>query len=84
MISLLSFPFSLLSGTVSRRGPGQEYVKSTLGETIVKLISYDKSMEVDPIKIYQEMIDNEEVTRPAEADKLLQEVWQSFTTHITP
>lgn len=59
---------------VSRRGPGQEYVKSTLGEILLKLIAYDKSLEVDPLKIYQEMIDNEEVRRPAEADKLLLEV----------
>ena len=58
----------------SRRGPGQEYVKSTLGDIILKLISYDKSLEVDPLKIYQEMIDNEEVERPAEVDRLLAEV----------
>ncbi len=58
----------------SRRGPGQEYVKSTLGDIILKLISYDKSLEVDPLKIYQEMIDNEEAERPAEADRLLFEV----------
>jgi len=58
----------------SRRGPGQEYVKTTLGDIILKLIAYDKSLEVDPLKIYQEMIDNEEVERPAEADKLLLEV----------
>ena len=58
----------------SRRGPGQEYVKSTLGDVILKLVSYDKSLEVDPLKIYQEMIDNEEVERPAEADRLLLEV----------
>ncbi len=60
---------------VSRRGPGQEYVKSTLGDIILKLIAYDHSLEVDPLKIYQEMIDNEEVERPAEANKLLLEVW---------
>lgn len=59
---------------VSRRGPGQEYVKSTLGDTILRLVAYDKSLEVDPLKIYQEMVDNEEVKRPAEADKLLLEV----------
>ena len=66
-----AFYFSIY---VSRRGPGQEYVKSTLGDVILKLIAYDKSLEVDPLKIYQEMIDNEEVQRPAEADKLLSEV----------
>ena len=64
----------------SRRGPGQEYVKSTLGDIILKLIAYDKSLEVDPLKIYQEMIDNEEVERPAEADKLLLEVTTTFFT----
>lgn len=60
--------------SVCRRGPGQEYVKSTLGDIILKLISYDKSLEVDPLKIYQEMIDNEMVQRPAQVDKLFSEV----------
>jgi hypothetical protein len=67
------FPPPILQ-LASRRGPGQEYVKSTLGDIILKLIAYDKSLEVDPLKIYQEMIDKEEVQRPAEADKLLMEV----------
>lgn len=70
--SFFSVAFSLAH--VSRRGPGQEYVKSTLGDIILKLIAYDKSLEVDPLKIYQEMIDNEEVKRPTELDKLLLEV----------
>lgn len=63
---------------VSRRGPGQEYVKSTLGDIILKLIAYDKSLEVDPLKIYQEMIDNEEVGKPADANWLLVEVKISY------
>ena len=52
----------------------------TLGDIILKLISYDKSLEVDPLKIYQEMIDNEEVARPAEADRLLSEVRERCCT----
>ena len=71
LLSALLLPWLIY---VSRRGPGQEYVKSTLGDIILKLLAYDKSLEVDPLKIYQEMIDNEEVQRPAEADKLLSEV----------
>lgn len=76
-LSVFFFIFSLGFSPlvhVSRRGPGQEYVKSTLGEILLKLIAYDKSLEVDPLKIYQEMIDNEEVQRPTEADKLLSQV----------
>ena len=72
MVFVLFCFFSFINA--SRRGPGQEYVKSTLGDIILKLIGYDKSLEVDPLKIYQEMIDNEEVERPAEADRLLLEV----------
>ncbi|XP_064394192.1 uncharacterized protein LOC135341540 isoform X2 [Halichondria panicea] len=55
-----------------RRGPGQEFVKSSLGETIKKLVNYDGSMEIDPLKIYQEMIENEEV-KPSEANNLYQD-----------
>jgi len=34
-----------------RRGPGQEYVKSSLGDTIQSLISCDQSLETDPLKV---------------------------------
>ena len=34
-----------------RRGPGQEFVKSSLGDTIKQLVSYDGSMEIDPLKV---------------------------------
>ena len=41
------FPPSLLF----RRGPGQEYAKSSLGETIQNLVSFDQSLEIDPLKV---------------------------------
>ena len=34
-----------------RRGPGQEYAKSSLGETIQNLVSFDQSLEIDPLKV---------------------------------
>ena len=34
-----------------RRGPGQEYVKSALGEVVHTILSYDKSLEIDPLKV---------------------------------
>ena len=36
---------------VCRRGPGQEYVKSALGEVVQNIMSYDKSLEIDPLKV---------------------------------
>jgi len=70
-----------------RRGPGQEYVKSSLGDTIQSLISCDQSLETDPLKIYNEMIENEEVQRPEEANLFLQaetnpEVQRRVQAHI--
>ena len=43
----MSFPCAALC----RRGPGQEYVKSSLGEVVQKILTYDKSLEIDPIKV---------------------------------
>lgn len=55
-----------------RRGPGQEYIKSSLGDTIQKLIAFDKSLEIDPMKIYHGMIESGEVQKPEEPNRLLQ------------
>ena len=34
-----------------RRGPGQEYVKSSLGVTLMELVNYTHSLEIDPVKV---------------------------------
>ena len=34
-----------------RRGPGQEYVKSSLGITLMELVNYTQSLEIDPVKV---------------------------------
>lgn len=34
-----------------RRGPGQEYVKSSLGVTLMELVNYTNSLEIDPVKV---------------------------------
>ncbi|XP_065888130.1 uncharacterized protein [Dysidea avara] len=47
----------------TRRGPGQEYVKSSLGSVIEKLVGMNNPLELHPIKIYQDLLDNEEVKR---------------------
>ena len=36
-----------------RRGPGQEYVKSSLGITLMQLVNYTESLEIDPVKVRQ-------------------------------
>ena len=40
-----------MSVRIYRRGPGQEYVKSALGEVVQNILSYDKSLEIDPLKV---------------------------------
>ena len=39
-----------------RRGPGQEYVKSSLGDTLMKLVSYTESLEIDPVKVRRHVL----------------------------
>lgn len=47
----------------TRRGPGQEYVKSSLGSVIEELVDRCDPLELHPIKIYQDLLDNGEVKR---------------------
>jgi len=41
----------LCSCLLIRRGPGQEYVKSSLGSVIEKLVSMNDPLELHPIKV---------------------------------
>ena len=36
---------------VYRRGPGQEYIRLTLGDIIEDLADYDKPLEIDSLKV---------------------------------
>jgi Ras GTPase-activating-like protein IQGAP2/3 len=60
--------------TYCRRGPGQEYVKSALGEVVQKILSYDKSLEIDPLKVFHEMMERNQVRRPSEPKAILEVV----------
>jgi len=41
----------VLSSASSRRGPGQEYVKSSLGSVIENLVEMTDPLELHPIKV---------------------------------
>lgn len=59
--------------TYCRRGPGQEYIRLVLGDIIERLSIYNQPLEIDPLKIYQGMIDDNEIRRPDESSVLLDE-----------
>lgn len=43
--------------TYTRRGPGQSYLKSVLAERINSLIEHkDLNLEINPVKVYEQMI----------------------------
>eukprot|EP01137_Pigoraptor_chileana_P029672 Opistho-2@15132 len=50
---------SRMMTTYTRRGPGQEYLKTCLSQRIQELIqSRDLNLEIDPAKIYEQMIND--------------------------
>ncbi|CAI2176164.1 5207_t:CDS:10, partial [Funneliformis geosporum] len=50
-------PVSRMMTTYTRRGPGQSYLKSVLSKQINSLIELkDLNLEIDPLKVYQQMI----------------------------
>jgi Ras GTPase-activating-like protein IQGAP2/3 len=67
--------------TYCRRGPGQEYVKSALGEVVQNILSYDKSLEIDPLKIFHEMMERNQVRRPSEPKAILEAAQNHPTVH---
>ncbi|KAG8967493.1 glyceraldehyde-3-phosphate dehydrogenase 1 [Tulasnella sp. 419] len=51
-------PVSRMMTTYTRRGPGQSYLKSVLAERINSLIEHkDLNLEINPLKVYEQMID---------------------------
>ncbi|CDZ96569.1 rho gtpase activation protein [Phaffia rhodozyma] len=50
-------PVSRMMTTYTRRGPGQSYLKSVLSERINSLIEHrDLNVEINPLKVYEQMI----------------------------
>ncbi|XP_062522118.1 uncharacterized protein LOC134196913 [Corticium candelabrum] len=47
--------------TYTRRGPGEEYLRNALKEIVVELANRTDSLEINPIKVYEEMIESGEV-----------------------
>lgn len=51
-------PVSRMMTTYTRRGPGQSYLKVVLQDTINSLIQQqDANLEINPLKVYQQMVD---------------------------
>lgn len=51
-------PVSRMMTTYTRRGPGQSYLKTVLSDRIDSLISIkDLDLEINPLKVYEAMID---------------------------
>ena len=49
-------PVSRMMTTYTRRGPGQAFLKDVLSEKIEKLIeSHDANLEINPLKVYEEL-----------------------------
>ncbi|QRW04017.1 GTPase-activating protein [Ceratobasidium sp. AG-Ba] len=50
-------PVSRMMTTYTRRGPGQSYLKGVLAERINSLIEHkDLNLEINPLKVYEQMI----------------------------
>ncbi|KAJ7931481.1 Rho GTPase activation protein [Mycena leptocephala] len=50
-------PISRMFTTYTRRGPGQNYLKSVLAERIKSLIEHkDLNLEINPVKVYEQLV----------------------------
>eukprot|EP00118_Oscarella_pearsei_P011618 m.79318 g.79318 ORF g.79318 m.79318 type:complete len:321 (+) comp36133_c0_seq4:212-1174(+) len=47
--------------TYTRRGPGEMYLRSALGDIIVGLAKRTDSLEINPVKVYEEMMEAGEI-----------------------
>ena len=55
-------PVSRMMTTYTRRGPGQQYLKSVLSERIHSLLEHSElNLEINPLKVYEQLI--EQVTQ---------------------
>jgi len=54
-------PISRMFTTYTRRGPGQNYLKSVLAERIKSLIEHkDLNLEINPVKVYEQLVNQTE------------------------
>ena len=58
--------------TYTRRGPGMKYVKLVLGELIQEVAQLSTTMEINPLQMYQTMIEEEEVPEPTDSTQMAQ------------
>ncbi|TDL25862.1 Rho GTPase activation protein [Rickenella mellea] len=64
-------PVSRVMITYGRRGPGQSYLKSVLAERINSLIEHkDLNLEINPLKVYEQMINQIEDETGSRPDNL--------------
>ena len=64
-------PVSRMMTTYTRRGPGQSYLKEVLAERINSLIELsDVDLEINPLKVYENMVTEIEVNAGALPDDL--------------
>lgn len=49
-------PASRMMTTYTRRGPGQSYLKTSLSSVINKVIEANDNLELNPIKVYEQMV----------------------------
>lgn len=54
-------PASRMMTTYTRRGPGQSYLKNSISRTINKLVGMEDNLEINPLKVYEQMINDMEV-----------------------
>lgn len=54
-------PVSRMMTTYTRRGPGQSYLKSCIADCINKVIQMNENLEINPLKVYEQMINDNEV-----------------------
>lgn len=64
-------PVSRMMTTYTRRGPGQQYLKSVLSERINSLIEHrNLNLEINPLKVYEQMIEQVTAETGSEPDAL--------------
>ncbi|KAI7872647.1 Rho GTPase activation protein [Spinellus fusiger] len=59
-------PVSRMMTTYTRRGPGQAYLKAVLADKVKSLVEYkDLNLEINPLKVYEEMVSQVEEEKGA-------------------
>ena len=79
-------PVSRMMTTYTRRGPGQQYLKSVLADRINSLIEHkDLNLEINPLKVYEQMvtqIEDETGSLPDELPKSVSQETAAANTDV--